>query len=461
MGDSTKDFNDEVTRLHNVPQTASRDWRFFNVIVLGFSFLLVFTAFQTCSMVETLVLEGAKHDRNDTDDTYVGKGYTSLSIVYGVFAASNWIAPSIVAVLRPKWSMILGAALYSIFIGFFLRPMAVTLYIASALVGVGAAVLWAAQGNFLTINSTTETMTRNTGIFWALLQGSLLFGNLFVYFSFRDITFIPEHTRTLLFIVLTSVSAAGTLLMITFRQQQPSDTEIDGRLGPLEAFKRSCRLLGTKQMLLLCICFAYTGLEQSFWSAVFITSVGHTTDFKTDAKRLAGLCGMAVGVGEIVSGILFGFLGNCASARRPSRDSVVFTGYIAHIVCYFLVFIMFPADSPLHESELSSFFTPSFAVAILCGFLLGFGDGTLNTQIYPVVAALFPSDSTSAFALFKFVQSLASAATFVYSQHLFLHWQLLILVTFGSAGTLLFFVAEHLAESRSITAGYIAIQSST
>ena len=29
-----------------------RDWRLYNVILLGFSFMLIFTAFMTCSMAE-------------------------------------------------------------------------------------------------------------------------------------------------------------------------------------------------------------------------------------------------------------------------------------------------------------------------------------------------------------------------------------------------------------------------
>ena len=37
-----------VTNSHN----PGRDWRLYNVILLGFSFMLIFTAFMTCSMAE-------------------------------------------------------------------------------------------------------------------------------------------------------------------------------------------------------------------------------------------------------------------------------------------------------------------------------------------------------------------------------------------------------------------------
>ena len=44
------------------------------------------------------------------------------------------------------------------------------LYSGSVLIGVGAAVIWTAQGNFLTLNSSSDTIGRNSGIFWALFQ---------------------------------------------------------------------------------------------------------------------------------------------------------------------------------------------------------------------------------------------------------------------------------------------------
>jgi Ion channel regulatory protein UNC-93 len=43
-------------------------------------------------------------------------------------------------------------------------------YTASALVGIGAALLWTAQGAYLAVNSDESTVSRNTGIFWALIQ---------------------------------------------------------------------------------------------------------------------------------------------------------------------------------------------------------------------------------------------------------------------------------------------------
>lgn len=102
----------EIPQNNPVPSATTRDWRLFNVVLLGVTFLFVLTAFQTCSMVETLVLEGAKTELNDTDDSKVGNGYTSLSILYGVFAASNWIAPAVIFLLGPKWSLFAGACTY-------------------------------------------------------------------------------------------------------------------------------------------------------------------------------------------------------------------------------------------------------------------------------------------------------------------------------------------------------------
>ena len=52
-----------------------------------------------------------------------------------------------------------------------------------------------------------------------------------------------------------------------------------------------------------------SGLELTFWSGVYTTAVGNTKAFGDEAKRLIGLVGIFTGVGEIVGGAVFGFLG--------------------------------------------------------------------------------------------------------------------------------------------------------
>lgn len=67
-------------------------------------------------------------------------------------------------------SIYLTRKFFRLFILNFLLPKAWILYVASVVVGVGAALIWTGQGNYLTLNSNANTISRNSGIFWAILQ---------------------------------------------------------------------------------------------------------------------------------------------------------------------------------------------------------------------------------------------------------------------------------------------------
>ena len=64
-------------------------------------------------------------------------------------------------------------------------------------------------GNFLTLNSDQATMERNSGLFWAMLQCSLLIGNTFVYFQFQGLEDIDEKTRTTVRISINLLSRSS------------------------------------------------------------------------------------------------------------------------------------------------------------------------------------------------------------------------------------------------------------
>ncbi|XP_063618565.1 UNC93-like protein MFSD11 [Cydia splendana] len=426
------------------------DRRFVNVILLGFGFMFVFTAFQTMGNIEKTILDSISQD----DPSFTGDGYTSLAIIYATLAVCNWLAPSAITLTGPRGAMIIGAITYLFFIVTFMFPRTALLYAASVLIGAGAAAIWTGQGNYLTVNSDSETISRNSGVFWAMLQCSLFFGNLFVFIKFQGKQHIDQETRNMVFGCLTAVCALGIVFLLSLRPAKRAPAIEDAKIevvsneptSPLDAFKGALRLFYTRDMLLLSVTFIYTGVELSFFSGVYSPSIGFTLSMGENAKQLVGLSGVFIGLGEVLGGALFGILGS--RTTRWGRDPIVFAGYLIHITSFFLIFINLPNVAPFGDTNETSYITPSPALAMLCSFLLGFGDACFNTQIYSILGGNYADNSTSAFALFKFTQSLAAAACFFYSSRALLSVQLGVLAVLGTLGTAAFCRVEAAARAR-------------
>lgn len=434
------------------------DRRTFNVAILGVGFLFIFTAFTTCGNVEQTVVKSLRNE------TFSGSGYYSLGIIYGIFSFSNLLAPTVVAVIGAKLCMFTSGLLYSGYIAVFILPFTWSFYLTSVLIGIGAAMLWTAQGQFLVENSEASTINRNTGMFWALLQCSMIFGNLCIYFEWNGTTEITDSSRKNVFLSLLVASVLGTLSFLVLRQSQTEEEMLSEEEGQSllstrmrykhransamedakAEFKTIWELLKTKTIVLLSPCMAYSGLELSFYSGVYGTCIGATTHFGGAAKGLIGISGIVIGVGEIVGGGLFGLL--CKN-NRFRRTSVVFLGMVVHFVAFYLIFLNIPADAPVvfkTTTQMSPYLSPSVSIALLCSFLLGLGDSCFNTQLYSILGRVYAEQSTPAFAIFKFIQSVFAAVAFFYSGHLLLPWQLLVMVALGFSGTLCFFVVERM-----------------
>uniref|UniRef100_Q8BJ51-2 Isoform 2 of UNC93-like protein MFSD11 n=1 Tax=Mus musculus TaxID=10090 RepID=Q8BJ51-2 len=375
--------------------------KLFNIVILGVAFMFMFTAFQTCGNVAQTVIRSL----NSTD--FHGSGYTSLAIIYGVFSASNLITPSVVAIVGPQISMFVSGLFYSMYIAVFIQPFPWSFYTASVFIGIAAA----------------------------------------------------EHDRRTVFIALTVISLVGTVLFFLIRKPDPEnvlgeeescdDQDMEATESAqnnvtkaVDAFKKSLRLCVTREMLLLSVTTAYTGLELTFFSGVYGTCIGAVNKFGTEEKSLIGLSGIFIGIGEILGGSLFGLL---SKNSRFGRNPVVLLGTLVHFVAFYLIFLNMPGDAPIAPVEGTNsiaYIRPSKEVAILCSFLLGLGDSCFNTQLLSILGFLYSEDSAPAFAVFKFVQSICAAVAFFYSNYLLLHWQLLVMVIFGFFGTISFFAVE-------------------
>ncbi|XP_065752972.1 UNC93-like protein MFSD11 isoform X2 [Phocoena phocoena] len=375
--------------------------KLFNIVILGIAFMFMFTAFQTCGNVAQTVIRSL----NSTD--FHGSGYTSMAIIYGVFSASNLITPSVVAIVGPQLSMFASGLFYSMYIAVFIQPFPWSFYTASVFIGIAAA----------------------------------------------------ESDRRTVFIALTVISLVGTVLFFLIRKpdsenvlgedESSDDQDLDvnesaqnNMTKAVDAFKKSLKLCVTKEMLLLSITTAYTGLELTFFSGVYGTCIGAINKFGTEEKSLIGLSGIFIGIGEILGGSLFGLL---SKNNRFGRNPVVLLGILVHFIAFYLIFLNMPGDAPIapvEGTDSSAYIKPSKEVAILCSLLLGLGDSCFNTQLLSVLGFLYSEDSAPAFAVFKFVQSICAAVAFFYSNYLLLHWQLLVMVIFGFFGTISFFTVE-------------------
>ncbi|CAG0883570.1 unnamed protein product [Cyprideis torosa] len=326
-----------------------------NVVILGVAFMLIFTAFQTMGIIEQTIIHSIRQD----NPRFTGDGYTSLAILYVVFALSNWLAPAVVYSIGGKYSMMIGAVTYAFFIGSFIKPMEWTLYLSSGLLGLGAAMLWCGQGMFLTKNSDQDTMGRNSGIFWALLQCSLLFGNLYVFYEFAGHSYISQEKRSHLVWVFLALTLIGFGLLCVLRRQV-ADENVDQEPGvvfePVTQLYRSYNLLMTKEMVLLTFTFLYTGLELSFFSGVYGSCIGFTEDYGDRRKQLVGLSGIFIGLGEILGGALFGILGMRTAVY--GRDPIVLLGMLTHVTTFFIIFLILPFDAPFGETESIAFLQP-------------------------------------------------------------------------------------------------------
>merc|ERR1719431_371090 len=101
------------------------------------------------------------------------------------FTFGNILAPSAVAAMGPRATLLVSSLGYVFYILQLLVLNDVLLYVASIVLGLASALFWTAQGNFLALNSTATTISRNSGIFWAVFFNSGIIGNVIVYTQFR------------------------------------------------------------------------------------------------------------------------------------------------------------------------------------------------------------------------------------------------------------------------------------
>jgi len=408
------------------------------LVAMSISFLLVFLAFNGTQTIMSSLLSGRL-------------GYWSIACIYIAFTISSlFLSSAFVIAVSIKWSLFIGGVLYLGFIVANIFPSWETLVPFAVVLGIGASIIWAAEGAYVTNAAVsyaqlTQRPERSSlglfnGIFFGIFQLSMFIGNIIsslVLSSSSDDNSDSSlsyssgektHRAKLLFYIYTSICSIGVfgLLLLPSPESNDDSDEDEGNKkrkpktvkkkefkNPLEKIIGALILWKEPRMLLMIAYLLFTGFEQAFIFGDFT---------KQFVRELHGVHN----VGFVMS--VFGAVDSICSfifGRVADRIGARWIGYSgAILMSVFLVTIRFCRDSTFGET---------LAAAFMWSALLGVADACIfSVFCNAAMAILFSDRAEAAFSNVKVFQAGGTAIMFFLAPYLTFNTKIYIM-----SGTLL------------------------
>ncbi|KAI9328962.1 major facilitator superfamily domain-containing protein [Obelidium mucronatum] len=352
-----------------------------DVIVLGIAFLFVFTAFSVCQNMASTVLPSGP------------VAFPELGSLYLAFALFNLFgAAPLVDRIGPRPAMFFAALTYTAFdfsnvvaiilTGDISKQLAV-LIPAAILIGIGAAVLWTAQGLYVIKCATKATIGRYTGVFFGLTSAANFIGPLLTAFLLE-----AKMNKEDAFKILAGVGALGPVILIyIWTRPEPANPS-----APIEPalkledktplFLKAFKIIVSKKMLMVAVLVYLHSFQQTFATgslALFVKTDSPTDDLRTKLY-IAAAYGVALTLASFSIGPVTDFVNN--PTLIVAVDAVIHMGVLVALWVH---------PEPYNNLPLL------YPVNIICAM----SDATLLNQIYKILAGLFPANST-AYAAYKF-----------------------------------------------------------
>ncbi|EGT60511.1 hypothetical protein CAEBREN_31545 [Caenorhabditis brenneri] len=311
-----------------------------NICQLGTVFFFNFFSFFTLSALSQTIIESVAESEGINQHA----GYYSAFLTYLVFTFGHFVATPIVEVITPKWSIVSGLVGYAMFEAAFLWMNEYFLYISAACAGFSGSLLWTGQFDYLAQNCQPHTLDRNSSNLWGISQISLIFGGSFLLILYRfqsQNDFSMPLIRIVVgsFLVCTMIS-----IFIGFFLPKPVFKAEKYKVPYFRHLSEIVKISFDRNLLFLMFTFLYTGMELSFFSAVYPTMVSFTKQLG-NTRDLNALASIFVGIGSVSGCFALSALG--PRVREFGRKKMVLLAALLHMTCFLLSFLMFPDESPL------------------------------------------------------------------------------------------------------------------
>ncbi|XP_046675476.1 UNC93-like protein MFSD11 [Homalodisca vitripennis] len=180
-------------------------------------------------------------------------------------------------------------------------------------------------------------------------------------------------------------------------------------------------------------------MHQAFRCGIYSSSVGFTLKIGDNSKQLVVLSGVFIGTGELLGGLFQITLSGFTERRKYGKCVVLGTGLVCQLITFTIICLNIPATAVFGNTLDESFIHPRASLAMLCSILIGFSDCCCHTQMYSIMAVMFPENSSQTCAIYKFTKGIMVAVTFYCSSYLNLHQQLAVLAPMALIANLTFF----------------------
>jgi len=147
----------------------------------------------------------------------------------------------------------------------------------------------------------------------------LLFGNVYIYFAWGGKEYINSKMRITLFTGFAVLCGLGCFVFAVFKADSRTEEEKEEQEELIQekseqsaaqiaisSIIESFQLMVTKEIMLISNLFLYSGLFFCFYAGVFSTAIGNSKLLESPMSTV-GLCGIFIGVGEILGGGMFSF----------------------------------------------------------------------------------------------------------------------------------------------------------
>ncbi|KAG0429315.1 hypothetical protein HPB47_023720 [Ixodes persulcatus] len=224
----------------------SRRSIFKNVVVVSSGFLLLFTAFQSVSNLQSSI------------NSEQGLGTYTLATIYVALVVSCMFVPAfMISRLGLKYTLVVSMLMYTVYFMANFYPTWFTMIPASIILGLGGAPLWTAKCAYLTTlaseyarqtgQKTVDVVTRFFGVFFMIFQTAQIWGNLISYYVLKPGG--PPANATLNFSVESCGANFVTAEEITDNANlQPPD---NSKLYTLMSIYTVCAFLSALSVLVL------------------------------------------------------------------------------------------------------------------------------------------------------------------------------------------------------------------